>query len=126
MIGEHVQRFDIGTRSQIPAQTQKIFLLISDTRNYYMADPYGDALLLQICLKGHYRLLRLAAELFVLVGVNVLYIKEHQVCYRSQPVKLLQKGRGIGAEGNAGGIEAGVDAAFFCFCKKFCDKADLH
>ena len=91
-----------------------------------MADPDRNMMLIQIAGKCKNRLQGLSCQLFVTLRIDVLNVQHDQICNRSQLFKQLHPVFIFRLKSNAGGIQTGVDAPFFCLCKKLCYKADLH
>ena len=103
-----------------------MLLPVRDAGHHHMADPNRNSFALQVGGKGQHRGLGLRAEDLVLHGIDVLDVKEHQICHSGQAVKLGQDSRRIRPEGDARGIQTGVDAPGLGRLKELRHKADLH
>ena len=126
MVGQHIQGLDIGQGTQIQSKLVKVLVVVRNPGDHHMANPYRHFFFLQIGGEGQNRLLGLTAELLVFRRVDVLDIQEHQAGGGHQAVEFLFKSRGIGVKGDAGGIQAGVDAFLPGGLKEFRHKANLH
>ena len=58
--------------------------------------------------------------------INMLDIQKYQICGSQKPVKMGHDRLGARVKGDAGGVQAGVDTAFFCLLKELCHKTYLH
>ena len=91
-----------------------------------MTDPHIDMLLVQICRKLQDVCVRLAGKLLVVFGVDVLDVEHHEVGQRHQAVHFLHKDRAVRIEGDAGGVNTGMNVLRLGKREELNQKINLH
>ena len=125
MIRQDIYALDVGERIQETAQLLQIFILIGNTGNQYMANPYWLVYIAEIAGTIEYVLIAMKRKLAMLFVIDMLDIKKNGIGYGHQALEFL-KHLPFFPKGLSRGIKTGVDATLMGFLEKFDEKVYLH
>ena len=125
MIRQDIYALDVGERIQETAQLLQIFILIGNTGNQYMANPYWLVYLAEIAGTIEYVLIAMKRKLAMLFVIDMLDIKKNGIGYGHQTLEFL-KHLPFFPKGLSRGIKTCVDATLMGFLEKFDEKVYLH
>ena len=125
MIRQDIYALDVGKRIQETAQLLQIFILIGNTWNQDMANPYRLVYIAEIAGTIEYVLIGMKREFTMLFIIDMLDIKKNGIGNGHQTLEFL-KHLPFFSKRLSRGVKTGVDTTLMGFLEKFDEKVYLH
>lgn len=125
MIRQYINALYIRERREEVAQFFQVFILVGDTWNEDVTNPYRLVDLAQIAGTIQYILIGMKREFTMLFFIDMLDIKKNSISDGHQTLKFLEVFP-FSMKGLSRGIKTGIDATLMGFLEKFDEKVYLH
>ena len=125
MIRQYINTLYIRERREEVAQFFQVFILVGDTWNEDVTNPYRLVDLAQIAGTIQYILIGMKREFTMLFIIDMLDIKKNSISDGHQTLKFLEVFP-FSMKGLSRGIKTGIDATLMGFLEEFDEKVYLH